>query len=284
MSSSHQCLATRAMELAATLCWDPQPAVEWQILDGLRRLISADVSSFNRIRLRPTTTMEPVSDPPDLFKADAQDVMHRYITAHPFVRHYLEQPSGAPARRMSDLLPAGQWRAHPLQRQVFEPAGITGLVGIGFRTDPETVEGFSLGRAGGTFSEAERDVLSLLGPHLQVAMHRAATSRGAQLAAPRSQRTEQRPGEATHHHHVRLASGSGNYLSPALTGRQREVLALLCEGLSRTAIAHRLVLSPRTVDKHLDHIYQELGVTDRLAAVRYSQDHGLLAMNTSVIG
>jgi DNA-binding NarL/FixJ family response regulator len=47
----------------------------------------------------------------------------------------------------------------------------------------------------------------------------------------------------------------------SLTARQREVLALMAEGRSNTAIAKRLYLSEKAVIKHTSHIYDKLGLT-----------------------
>jgi DNA-binding CsgD family transcriptional regulator len=52
-----------------------------------------------------------------------------------------------------------------------------------------------------------------------------------------------------------------------LTVRQRQVLSLVADGLTDVAIAHRLGCSPRTVDKHLEHVYRKLGVSCRTAAI-----------------
>jgi DNA-binding NarL/FixJ family response regulator len=46
-----------------------------------------------------------------------------------------------------------------------------------------------------------------------------------------------------------------------LTGREREVLELLAEGLSNRAIAHRLVVTERTVEAHVKQIFQKLDLT-----------------------
>jgi predicted ATPase/DNA-binding CsgD family transcriptional regulator len=51
---------------------------------------------------------------------------------------------------------------------------------------------------------------------------------------------------------------------PALTGRELEIAGLVGEGLSNRQIAERLVISKRTVDAHIEHIYGKLGVSSRV--------------------
>lgn len=63
---------------------------------------------------------------------------------------------------------------------------------------------------------------------------------------------------------------------PSLTAREYEVLALAAEGLSASAIADRLFLSPATIKTHLAHLYDKLGVSDRAAAVAVAFRRGLL--------
>lgn len=62
----------------------------------------------------------------------------------------------------------------------------------------------------------------------------------------------------------------------SLTGRELAVIQLLAEGLTAVAISHRLASSPRTVHKHLEHIYRKLEVADRLTAVRTAELQGLI--------
>jgi non-specific serine/threonine protein kinase len=50
----------------------------------------------------------------------------------------------------------------------------------------------------------------------------------------------------------------------ALTSRELEIAGLVGEGLSNRQIAERLVISKRTVDAHIEHIYGKLGVTSRV--------------------
>lgn len=51
-----------------------------------------------------------------------------------------------------------------------------------------------------------------------------------------------------------------------LTKREREVLALMIEGLNNTQIAGRLVVSPSTIKTHVSHILSKLGATSRTEA------------------
>lgn len=64
--------------------------------------------------------------------------------------------------------------------------------------------------------------------------------------------------------------------TPQLTEREREVLALIADGLSAPQIGQRIHLSPTTVKSHLHTLYEKLGVSDRAAAVAEAMRRGLL--------
>jgi predicted ATPase/DNA-binding CsgD family transcriptional regulator len=53
-------------------------------------------------------------------------------------------------------------------------------------------------------------------------------------------------------------------LPGGLTAREHEIAVLVADGLSNREIAHRLVISKRTVDAHIEHIFAKLGVTSRV--------------------
>jgi DNA-binding NarL/FixJ family response regulator len=55
-----------------------------------------------------------------------------------------------------------------------------------------------------------------------------------------------------------------------------EVLGHLAQGLTDVEIADRLVISERTVGKHLENIFQKIGVKTRGAAIRFAMENGLV--------
>ena len=61
-----------------------------------------------------------------------------------------------------------------------------------------------------------------------------------------------------------------------LSAREREVLALMKQGLSNRAIAERLIISPSTADFHVSNILGKLGVASRTEAVAVAVQHHLV--------
>lgn len=70
---------------------------------------------------------------------------------------------------------------------------------------------------------------------------------------------------------ARAASGPGT-----LTSREREVVQLVARGLPNKAIAGELGISPRTVEVHLNHVFEKVGAPSRSALVRLAMVHGLV--------
>ncbi len=61
-----------------------------------------------------------------------------------------------------------------------------------------------------------------------------------------------------------------------LTSREREVIALVAAGLTNRQIARSLVLSEKTVARHLSNIFTKLDLSSRTAAAAYAFSHGLV--------
>ena len=58
-----------------------------------------------------------------------------------------------------------------------------------------------------------------------------------------------------------------------LSAREREVLALVAEGLANKQIGKRLGIAERTVKVHLGNVFRRIGVTDRTSAALWARDH-----------
>ena len=61
-----------------------------------------------------------------------------------------------------------------------------------------------------------------------------------------------------------------------LSDREVEVLRLVARGLSNREVAATLVISPRTAEHHVQHIYTKIGASTRAAAALFAMEHGLL--------
>jgi len=64
-----------------------------------------------------------------------------------------------------------------------------------------------------------------------------------------------------------LLRRSSNGHSVKLTNRELAVMRLMAEGLGHIEIGRRLVISPKTVGTHVEHIYEKLGVHNRTEAL-----------------
>jgi HD-GYP domain-containing protein (c-di-GMP phosphodiesterase class II) len=61
-----------------------------------------------------------------------------------------------------------------------------------------------------------------------------------------------------------------------LTTRETEVLRLIARGMTTKAVAEELVISPKTADSHIQHIYTKIGVSTRGAAALFAMQNALL--------
>ncbi len=99
----------------------------------------------------------------------------------------------------------------------------------------------------------------------------------ARLELEAAGETFARLGAVTDSARIEGPAGLGNAVdSHGLSNRELEVLSMLCAGKTNREIAADLVLSVRTVDRHVSNLYAKLGVSSRAAATTYAHEHGLI--------
>ena len=176
-----------------------------------------------------------------------------------FDRHFFEHPlvrfhgfdGGCVTRRISDSLSRSEFRRTALYADYYQRVGLEHAVALPLRIDGGVVVSLVLNRRGIDFSERDCERLEVLRPHLAF-LYRQANQQAAPRRATDGPTTEP----------VAMAPGPG-----LLTAREREVVQWLACGKTDAEIAALRGLSPRTVQKHLEHVYVKLGVETRTAAV-----------------
>lgn len=151
------------------------------------------------------------------------------------------------AVKLSDFWNRRELRRSRVYELVLEPAGLEDVLAVRLPTATEMVFIFDRDRC--DFTERDREVLLTLAPHLARLYEAAETRRRLQAAL------------------AQLESNQAVVMSlERLTAREREVLELVAEGHTNGEIATQLWISPGTVRKHLDNLYNKLGVHTRTAA------------------
>jgi DNA-binding CsgD family transcriptional regulator len=144
------------------------------------------------------------------------------------------------ARKVSDVLSRRDFHRTELYQYVSRPVGIEDMMRLWL--DPELAGArLEFDQARPAFTERDRDVLDVLQPHLKQ-LHRHAVARRSRSLPP-------------------------TLASEGLTPREREVLELVAEGRTNAEIGAALWISPGTVRRHLENIFEKLGVHTRTAAV-----------------
>ena len=98
---------------------------------------------------------------------------------------------------------------------------------------------------------------------------------GAEQAAGRKLSLEQAIEYAQHLPFIAQATPASRKSPDDLTEREREVAGLIAQGKSNDEIASALVLSKRTVEKHVAHIFAKVGLTSRPQLVRWAIEQNL---------
>ena len=156
---------------------------------------------------------------------------------------YRDRTGDPSAMRISDLMPARAWRELELYRERFWPYRMDQTMEIALPAASGRDRLVFLWRGYGShdFSDRDRDVLEVIRPHL-VRRQELAELRARVAASP-------------------AAMG--------LTPREHEILGLVAQGKTNAEVAAYLWVAQSTVKKHLENIYEKLGVSGRAEAVSH---------------
>ena len=154
---------------------------------------------------------------------------------------------------LMDLSMPGVGGIEATRRIAAEAPGVQVVVLTSFMDRERIVEALSAGAVGYLLKDAEPEEL-IRGIHT--------AARGESPLDPRAARTM-------------LGAQRAPDPLDVLTDREREVLALVAEGLPNKQIGRRLEISEKTVKAHLTSIFRAIGVTDRMQAGLWARRHGL---------
>jgi len=212
----------------------------------LPRLVASELTTLSVCNLD-DGHRHVVSDRPGSIGARELALFDRHFHEHPLVREHARNPR-AVTRRITDLLPEREFRETALYNDYYRAIRLDHVMAVPIHVDRRLLVSFVFNRAKRGFSPAERDALELIRPHLGN-LYRLCVALGRSGWAPAS--------------------------AWQLTPREQDVLRWLSAGKTDRDIGEILAISTRTVHKHLQRIYEKLGVETRTAAV--ARAHGLAA-------
>jgi DNA-binding CsgD family transcriptional regulator len=217
----------------------------------LAELVPSEVTTLSVCHLA-SGRREVVGTPERAISATDRACFDRHFDEHPLVRYHAYQ-CGADTHRISDSVPFVRFRETALYNEYYRRVGLDHAVALPLWVDDQLLVSFVLNRRKRDFSDHDREVLDMM--------------RGGLSALFRQTQALQRAREGASQLDRMLGS------SPAaiderwgLTAREREVLQWLARGKADRDIAEILDISVRTVHKHLQQIYEKLGVENRTAA------------------
>jgi DNA-binding CsgD family transcriptional regulator len=213
------------------------------VLARLERLVPCDLVTYCELDyiakrgLRSSDSHEVVPPP------DSEGRFWRFVDEHPLCAHLKTGDFGA--HKLSDFLTLRQLRLTKEYVDFFQPWRIEYELEVGIPSPRSHTKTFLFDRRRGPdFTERDRDLLNLLQPHL------------CRLYAI---------AELRH----RLKGQQTVPDDPRLTPREREILEQVRLGRTNAEIAELLWISPLTVQKHLENVYEKLGVHTRTAAATW---------------
>lgn len=223
-----------------------------RVLEAVRTAIGADVAGFYEHQ-RDGYSLPMFLSPADVWLRIPYGRIPTAIATslHPGVRHLVANRPVLPFS-LTDVVSERVWWASELGRSMRPDWGRNYQLAVPVPTlDRATTSWvWTLGREQHDFTGSDRDTAAALQPVLTVV--------------------------ARHQTTLQTHPRTGNAPTGGLTPRELIVLDLLAEGLDAVTAGHCLGISPRTVHKHIEHIYRKLSATTRQQALFAARAHSIL--------
>ena len=235
----------RAAQLLDSLGDLDQPAEAPDlIISGVAGMVGCDVVTYNEIG-SPDQLSYYTDYPTGALDGVSVEPFEAHMHEHPLLIHYRATGSTEPVK-ISDFLSRSRFHRLALYSEFYRNIPVEDQIALNLpATEDGQVVAIALNRGQEDFTDADRDVLAAIAGPLNNALRRGRRRHRAQTA---------------------IAAADSDGLGE-LTDRELQVLELAGRGRTNRAIASTVGVSPRTVAKHLEHIYRKLGVTSRAAAV-----------------
>jgi DNA-binding CsgD family transcriptional regulator len=196
-------------------------------VDGLPALVASEFTTLSICHLA-SGKREVFGLPAGALSAQDRAAFDRHFHEHPLVRFHAYQGGRVP-QRITDSVPFEQFRRTALYNDYYRRIRIDHAIALPIYVRDGLLVSFVLNRTRRDFTDRERALLEVLRPHLAKIYQRINTV-------------------------------------GQLTARETEVLRWVAAGKSDAQIGAILRISARTVQKHLQNIYDKLGVESRTAA------------------
>ena len=256
----HEALLDFLLEAVADEGTTPFPA---NVLAGLRRVVRCEAVSYFEWSPQELLELSLAADDPESILSVWQ--------VYPQVRHDdplvggAAQGSPLPNREwlgralaICDFISDREFRRRGLYAEVCKPLGVRAVMKVFLPAGGTSGASFVFDTIRSRFTETDRLTLQRIIPHL-----------GQLRRNAHARRTYPAVIDSTAAARIRLLR---------LTPRERVVLARAAAGETNTVIAQALFVSPGTIRKHLEHIYDKLEVRTRTeAAAIYTQERVVIA-------
>jgi DNA-binding CsgD family transcriptional regulator len=228
-----------------------------RLLPVVAMLTDSDVAAYHHVSFSPYR--EIVVSWPFEMPRDALENYPRVMAEHPLAQYFSQHPSDEKPHRISEVAGMRTWHENPAYQEGHRLMGVDDEMALPLFRSGAGFAVISVAREKREYGGREEALLTLIRKQARAAVRRIGLDSSETDAIILSSKHGYGPMPPPP---LEASAGLG------LTARELEILALAGAGRTSRQIARVLRLSERTVNKHLEHIYEKLQVTNRIAALR----------------